>query len=161
MAMLRLQRGYYKETQGLQVIHDELAEAFRLSVKLQRPDYIASVGAMLAQTLALGGQHDEALQVLDAAEQGFRTLSNDAGVQQIEQLRQAIRASGGQGPELGVVTPALEGACAVNPPPSRQWAGVICEGARLCEHDEWIGGWGRWAREGALALTPRRSSPDS
>lgn len=50
---------------------------------------------LLAQVLAMGGLHDEALQVLDAAEQGFRTLSDEVGVRQIEQLRQAIRASGG------------------------------------------------------------------
>ena len=91
MAMLRLKRGdHSRVTQGLQVIHDELAEAFGLSVKLQRPDFIAHIGAVLAQVLAMGGLRDEALTVLDAAEQGFRTLGNSAGVGQIEALRQQI-----------------------------------------------------------------------
>ena len=93
-AQLRLGRGDH-ETGGIQAIYEDLAHAFAILQKLQRPDGIAVVGMLLAQVLAMGGLRDEALQVLDAAEQGFRTLSNDAGVQQIEQLRQAIHASGG------------------------------------------------------------------
>ena len=93
-ARLRLGRGDH-ETGGIQAIYEDLAHAFAILQTLQRPDGIAVVGMFLAQVLAMGGQHDEALQVLDAAEQGFRMLSNEAGVRQIEQLRQAIRASGG------------------------------------------------------------------
>ena len=93
-ARLRLGRGDH-ETGGIQAIYEDLAHAFAILQKLQRPDGIAVVGMLLAQVLAMGGLRDEALQVFDAAEQGFRTLSDEAGVQQIEQLRQAIRASGG------------------------------------------------------------------
>ncbi|MDZ7855685.1 CHAT domain-containing protein [Sphaerotilus sp.] len=93
-ALLRLQRGdHVRDPQALQGIHDELAEAFGLSLKLQRPDFIAPIGACLAQVLAVGGLPEEALTVLDTAEGGFRTMGDTNGIAEIHQLRQQIRAA--------------------------------------------------------------------
>jgi hypothetical protein len=80
----------------IQEIHDALAEAFVIARDLQLPDGIANVGIQLAQILALGDRHDEALQVLGEAEKGFRQLNHAEGLEAVQRLRQTIagRADG-------------------------------------------------------------------
>ncbi|MDZ7857275.1 CHAT domain-containing protein [Sphaerotilus sp.] len=93
-AQLRIGRGDH-EVGGIQAIYEDLAHSFAINQKLQRPDGIAVVGMLLAQVLAMGGLRDGALKVLDAAEQGFRTLGNTEGVQQVAMLRQQVGGAGG------------------------------------------------------------------
>jgi len=65
-AQIRLQRDGLEKGE-VQTIYEELAESFALSMKLQRVDFIAIVGALFGQILAMTGQTDEALKVLEAA----------------------------------------------------------------------------------------------
>jgi hypothetical protein len=52
------------------------------------------IGSMLTQILALAGQRDAALAVLDDAEQGFQQLRDAEGLTHVARLRKAIRNSG-------------------------------------------------------------------
>ena len=88
-AEIRLQRGDHLRGE-LQSIHDDLATAFALSIKLGRPDFIGGVGVLLAQVLAMGGLKGEALGVLDAAEQAWSKLGNTQGIANIATLRAMI-----------------------------------------------------------------------
>ena len=88
-ARIRLERGDHQRGE-LQSIHNDLATAFALSIKLGRPDFIGGVGDLLAQVLAMGGLKDEALGVLDAAEQAWTKLGNTQGIARIATLRAMI-----------------------------------------------------------------------
>ena len=54
ISRLRLQRGDH-QTGGLQEIHDSLSRAYEISRQLDRPDAIGSIGALLAEVLAMRG----------------------------------------------------------------------------------------------------------
>ncbi|WP_291992173.1 tetratricopeptide repeat protein [Candidatus Accumulibacter sp. ACC003] len=88
-AWLRLESGE-RETGGLPRIHDELAEAFAISVTLSRPDFIAGTGLLLAQVLAMGGRPDPALVVLAQAEKAFTKLDDAVGLAHVRELRATI-----------------------------------------------------------------------
>jgi tetratricopeptide (TPR) repeat protein len=92
IAALRLQRGEH-ETGGLQTIHDELAEAFAISVKLGRADGIAAIGKLLAQVLAMAGQREQALGVLEQAESAYAKLDNAQGLASVRDLRKAVESA--------------------------------------------------------------------
>jgi hypothetical protein len=51
------------------------------------------IGSLLAQILALAGQRDAALAVLDGAARGFRQLRRAEGLAQVAELRAALRRS--------------------------------------------------------------------
>lgn len=91
LAAVRLQRGDHKRG-GIQAIYDDLAAAYAISRRLGRPDFIGGIGVLLAQVLAMRGQRDEALQMLDQAEAAFVKLGREAGVTQVRQLRAMISA---------------------------------------------------------------------
>ena len=91
-ARIRLQRGDH-QTGGLQQIYEDLAEAFTISLKLGRPDAIGWIGQLLAQVLAMVGQQDEVLKVLDYAEAAFTKIGNVQGLEHVRQLREMIRVS--------------------------------------------------------------------
>ncbi len=91
-AQIRLQRGDH-QTGGLQQIYEDLDEAFTISLKRGRPDFIGWVGQLLAQVLAMGGQQDEALKVLDHAEAAFDKMGNAQGLEHVRQLREMIRSA--------------------------------------------------------------------
>ncbi|MCP5228043.1 tetratricopeptide repeat protein [Accumulibacter sp.] len=88
-ALLRLQRGEHG-TGGLQTIHDELAEAFAISIVLGRPDFVAAIGQLLAQVLAMAGQREQALATLAQAEDALAKLNNAAGLAQVRALRERL-----------------------------------------------------------------------
>ena len=92
IARIRLQRGDH-QAGGLQQIHEDLAEAFIISLKLGRPDFIGCIGQLLAQILAMGGQQDEALDVLDGAEAAFVKIGDTQGLGLVKQLREMIRGA--------------------------------------------------------------------
>jgi len=89
MATIRLQRGDHQRGE-LQQIYDDLAEAFALSRRLGRPDAIGHIGFWLAQVLAMAGHKDDALEVLQQAEEAFAKLGNTQGVSQVRELRELI-----------------------------------------------------------------------
>jgi len=91
-AQIRLQRGDH-QTGGLQQIYQDLDEAFTISLKLGRPDFIGWIGQLLAQVLAMGGQQDAALKVLDHAEAAFDKMGNAQGLGYVKQLRDMIRSA--------------------------------------------------------------------
>ncbi|WP_300454015.1 tetratricopeptide repeat protein [Accumulibacter sp.] len=88
-ARLRLELGEHRSG-GLPRIRDDLAEAFALSRRLGRPDFIGVIGALLAQVLALGGERAAAREVLALAEEAFARLGHASGVQGVRALREAI-----------------------------------------------------------------------
>jgi hypothetical protein len=88
-AQLRLQRGDH-ESGGLQMIHDELAEAFEISHKLQRPDFIGGIGLLLGQVLAMGGQQEQAVEVLRAAVAAFEKIGQAEGAAQCREIMEMI-----------------------------------------------------------------------
>jgi hypothetical protein len=89
IASLRLQRGDHN-TGGIQQIYKDLSEAFGISLKLGRPDFIGGIGQLLVQVLAMGGQRDEALKVLKHTEETFDKLGNTWGLTRVRQLREMI-----------------------------------------------------------------------
>jgi tetratricopeptide (TPR) repeat protein len=92
-ATIRLQRGGLEGGEA-QVITDELAESFAISVKLGRADFIVAVGFYFAQILAVGGHFEEALEVLDRAEQAAAKLGREERLNAIRKLRERIRQMG-------------------------------------------------------------------
>ncbi|MDJ0631456.1 MAG: CHAT domain-containing protein [Rhodobacter sp.] len=88
-ARIRLERGDH-ETDGIQIIFEELDAAFRGAVQLQRPDFIGAIGPLLAQILAAGGAKDAAHNVLDFAAQAFETMGDEDGRAHVTQLRGMI-----------------------------------------------------------------------
>ena len=93
-AQIRLSRGDH-QTQGLQQIHDDLAESFAILTRMGRADGIGHVGLLLAQVLAAGGHPDRAGEVLDQAEAAFVTLGQEAGAKQVRTLREQVVTAGG------------------------------------------------------------------
>lgn len=89
MAQIRMARGEL-ESGAAQTIHDELAEAFAISIKLGRPNAIGMTGFLLAHVLAMAGHRDEARSVLDQAEAGFAKIGDAAGLDDIRQLRERL-----------------------------------------------------------------------
>jgi tetratricopeptide (TPR) repeat protein len=88
-AVIRLQRGDHN-TGGIRQIQEDLSEAFEISLKLGRPDFIGGIGSLFAQILAMGGQKTEALKVLQHAEDAFNKLGNAQGLTQVRELREMI-----------------------------------------------------------------------
>src|SRR5208337_4616147 len=78
------------EAGRVQEIDDALAESFGIAVRLGQPDGVGTVGAVLAQVLAVGGHHDDALDVLNQAEAAFRKLGDGRGVGHVQELRKLI-----------------------------------------------------------------------
>ena len=89
-ARIRLERGEH-ESGGIQTIHEELAEAFGISLKIQRPDAIGPIGNLLGQILAMAGEHEEATKVLTASAEAFRTIGHEDQAAQSTQLIEMIR----------------------------------------------------------------------
>ena len=92
VARLMLERGDHQRG-GLQEIYDHLAEAFAISVGSGRAEFIAGIGPLLAQVMAMRGSTIEAMTVLEQAETASRALGHERGLKQITQLRQEIEAS--------------------------------------------------------------------
>ena len=92
-AQVRLARGDH-QTQGLQQIHDELAESFGILTQTGHADGIGAVGLLLAQVLAAGGHPAPAGQVLDQAEAAFVMLGQEAGAEQARALRAQLGTAG-------------------------------------------------------------------
>ncbi len=78
------------EAGRVQEIYDALAESFAIAVRLGQPDGVGTVGAVLAQVLAVGGHRDDALDVLNQAEAAFRKLGDGRGVGHVQELRKMI-----------------------------------------------------------------------
>ena len=92
-AQIRLQRGDH-EGDGMQIIADELLEAFAIAQHLGRADFIGGIGALLGQVLAMGGHMDEAIKVLELAKGAFSKLGVAAGVAHCDQLIAQISGQG-------------------------------------------------------------------
>ncbi|WP_422375698.1 CHAT domain-containing protein [Roseibium sp.] len=88
-AQIRLARGDLQKGEA-QTIFEELDEAFRGALKLQRSDAIGAIGPLLAQVLAGGGATAPALDVLDISEQAFNTLKDEEGLAHVAELRSLI-----------------------------------------------------------------------
>jgi len=91
IARIRLQQGN-QGTDDMQRIHEELAASLASFRKLGRQDGIGHVGVLLARVLAMRGQPDEALAVLDQAVAAFDKLGDTQGVDQARRSRDRIRA---------------------------------------------------------------------
>ena len=91
-AGIRLARGDHERGE-LQVIYDELAEAFGIVMQIGRAEGIGGIGVLLGQVLAMARQTDEALAVLSTAQEAFERLGNAGGREQCDQLIRMI--SGG------------------------------------------------------------------
>jgi hypothetical protein len=91
-AQIRLARGDH-ERGGLQSIHDELDEAFRIVLRLERPDAIGHSGVLLGQVLAMGGQPERAFEVLGLARNAFLKLGNREGASHCEAVIAAIKGT--------------------------------------------------------------------
>lgn len=89
IAQLRLQRGDHRQG-AAQAIFEELADAYSIVKKLGQADGVGSIGLLLAQMLALGGEREAALRVTTEAEAAFRHLDDSANVAQVLSLREAI-----------------------------------------------------------------------
>lgn len=89
LARIRLQRGDH-QSGGIQQIYEDLAESFGINLKLGRPDGISVVGVLLAQVLTMGGQKDQALQILEHVESAYNKLGDAKGLAHISQLREMV-----------------------------------------------------------------------
>ena len=92
-AQIRLSRGDH-EKGDIQTIFDELNEAFEISLKLQRPDFIGATGNLLGQVFALGGHPDEAVSVLATAAAAFEKIGQADRAAQCRQLIEQIKGTG-------------------------------------------------------------------
>ncbi len=86
-AKIRLERSDH-ESSEFQTIVEELDEAFRGAMQLQRSDAIGAIGVLLAQILAAGGAKSLAHRVLDVTAQSFETLNYKQGLAHVDQLRE-------------------------------------------------------------------------
>jgi len=91
IARICLQRGN-QGTDDMQRIHEELAASLASFRKLGRQDGIGHVGVLLARVLAMRGQPDEALAVLDQAAAAFDKRGDTQGADQARRSRDRIRA---------------------------------------------------------------------
>lgn len=69
-----------------QAIFDNLSTAYKLSVEIQRVDFISHIGMMLGQVLIKGGYKDKARPILDTAVKGFRQLGEEDAARTAEHL---------------------------------------------------------------------------
>jgi len=95
-ARIRLQRGDHQRG-GLPEIYADLAAAHAIGVKLRRPDYLGTIGLLLAQVMSMTGEVEEALRILDQAEAAFNQLGWTADVAAVREMREAISAQTGPG----------------------------------------------------------------
>lgn len=93
-AGIRLTRGDHERGE-LQVIYDELAEAFGIMTQVGRADGIGGIGSLLGQVLAMAGQTDEALAVLGKARDAFERLGKAGGLAQCDELISVVSERGG------------------------------------------------------------------
>ncbi len=91
-AQIRLRRGDH-EKGGIQTIYDELSEAYEISLKLQRPDFVGHAGVLLGQVLALGAHTDDAVDVLTTAAAAFEKIGRADGAAHCRQLIEQIKGS--------------------------------------------------------------------
>jgi tetratricopeptide (TPR) repeat protein len=70
---------------------DALGESYAIALKLGLPDGIAHAGRLLAQILAIGGNRDDALVVLEEVEAAFQKLGDAKGIAHVQSLREQIR----------------------------------------------------------------------
>ena len=89
-ANLRLQRKDLKQ-RDVQTIYKELAESFAISVNLEHVDAIAAVGRIFGQILAMIGQSDEALKVLNQSAAAFDKLQQPQQAAAVRDLQKRIR----------------------------------------------------------------------
>jgi hypothetical protein len=91
MARLRLERGDLAQgAAALDLIAAELGEAYGYANKLGRPDFVGEIGFYWAQILILLNQPQAAHKVCNQAEEAFRLLDDEAGVDAIQTVRQSI-----------------------------------------------------------------------
>ncbi len=81
------------EAGRVQEIYDALSKSYAIALKLGHPDGVGPVGALFAQILAMGGQRDQALAVLDQAEPAFAKLGDASGVAHVKELRGSIKGN--------------------------------------------------------------------
>jgi len=96
-ARIRLGRGGLKKGEA-QAIHEELAESFALTRKLQRVEAIAAVGSLFGEVLGALGQTSEALAVLRESAAAFEQMGQHNAADQVRKVLDAIR-EGGSGRE--------------------------------------------------------------
>jgi hypothetical protein len=89
MAVLKIRLGGMND-ERVDEIGDHLATAFSINMSLGLPDGIGSIGAHLAQFLAMTGEYKRALDILDAAEMAFKKLGLSDRQAFIDNLRRHI-----------------------------------------------------------------------
>jgi hypothetical protein len=89
-AQIRLNRGGVERGE-IQEIYEELAESFALFLKIQRLDGIAYAGMLLGQVLAIGGNSEEALKILDESAAAFEKLQLSKQAKSVRELQETIR----------------------------------------------------------------------
>ena len=92
-AQIRLRRGDH-EKGDIQTIFDELSEAFQISLKLQRPDFIGTAGTLLGQILALGGHSNEAVEVIETAAVALEKIGQADNAAHCRRLIAQIKGTG-------------------------------------------------------------------
>ncbi len=97
IAHLRLQRGDHRQG-AAQEIFEDLADAYSTAKSLGQADGVGSIGLLLAQMLAIGGETTMALKITEEAEAAFRHLDDNANIAQVLSLRDAISARASQQP---------------------------------------------------------------
>ena len=90
-AEIRLQRGDHERGE-IQTIADELMEAWAISNKLQRPDFIGGIGELWGQVLAMGGHPQEGVSVLGQAAAAWDKLGRSEQAAQCRALAARIEA---------------------------------------------------------------------
>ena len=93
-ARFRLGRRESKQDEA-QTIFDELAESFALKKQIQRVDGIGAVGSLFGQVLAMAGQVDQALAVLEESAAAFDQLAQTDQATQVRELQEWIRKGNG------------------------------------------------------------------
>lgn len=91
-AQIRLERGDHKRGE-IQTIFEELSEAYTISLKLQRPDFIGRAGNLLGQVLIMSGHPDQAVDVLATAATACEKIGHADAAAYCRQLIEQIRGS--------------------------------------------------------------------
>jgi hypothetical protein len=91
-AQIRLSRRDHERGE-IQTIFEELSEAYTISLKLQRPDFIGWAGNLLGEVLAMGGHPDEAVDVLATAAAAWEKIGRADAAAQCRQLIEQIRGN--------------------------------------------------------------------
>ena len=89
-ARLRLERGDHQRD-GLQTIADELAEAWAGANQLGLPGAIGVIGTLFGQVLAMGGSHDDAINVLETTSAAWEELGKHNQAAQNRQIISTIK----------------------------------------------------------------------